>query len=150
MVFKNLSRPVATLLAFVGSFGVSVPAGAAIGFLVTVLWFNNTRADGVAVFFIAAIAGGVFVSVVVFASIVSRHHVPSRAVVLLPAGLWLIVAIQSTWRTCKGAFITWQNFVWILQSGDQRNYELRWLFRGWLAIALSLGAALFAARLIVP
>jgi hypothetical protein len=147
--FKHLPIAVATTLALVGAIVSSVVVGAGIGFLVTVLWFGNTRSDGAAAFLIAAVAGGLFVSVVVFLAIVCRHHTPSPKEVLLPAALWLIAAIQLTWSTCKGAFITPQNALWILKSGDQRSYELGWLITGWTAILVSLVVALAASRMIL-
>lgn len=147
--FKRLPDSVATTLAMVWAIGSSILIGAGIGFLVTVLWFSNTRADGAAAFLIAAIAAGLFTSVVVFVAIVHRHHAPSPKVVVVPAGLWLLVAIQLTLTTCKGSFITAQNALWILKSRDQRSYELNWLITGWLAILISLLAALSASRLIL-
>jgi hypothetical protein len=78
----------------VGAIGSSILVGVGIEFLVTVLWFSNTRSDGVAVFLIAAIAAGLFTSVVVLVAIVCRQHVPSPKTVLVPVGLWLIAAIQ--------------------------------------------------------
>jgi hypothetical protein len=133
----------------VGAIPSSILVGAGIGYLVTVLWLSNTRSDGAAAFLIAAIASGLFSSVVVFVAIVCRHHVPSPKTVVVPAGLWLIAAIQLTWAICKGSFITAQNALWILKSGDQRSHELNWLITGWLAIVVSLVAALSASWLIL-
>ena len=147
--FKRLPDSEATTLAIAGAIGSSILVGAGIGYLVVVLWFRNTRADGVAAFLIAAIAAGLFTSIVVFVAIVCRHHAPSPKTVLVPAGLWLIAAIQLTWTTCRGSFITAQNAFWILKSGDQRSYELNWLITGWLAILMSLVAALSVSRFIL-
>ena len=147
--FKRLPDSVATTLAMVGAIGSSILVGAGIGFRVTVSWFSNTRSDGAAAFLISAIAAGLFTSVVVFVAIVCRHHAPSPKTVLVPVGLWLIAAIQLTLTTCRGSFITAQNALWILKSGDQRSYELNWLITGWLAILISLVAALTASRFIL-
>jgi hypothetical protein len=147
--YKRLPDSVATTLAAVAAIGSSILVGAAIGFLVSAFWFSNTRSDGVAAFLVASIAGGLFTSVLAFVSMVCRHHVPAQRTVLLPAVLWLIVAIQLTWTTCKGSFITANNVLWILKSGDQRNYELGWLIRGWAVIVASLVAALSASRMIL-
>jgi hypothetical protein len=146
---KRLPDSVVTILALVVAVGSSILVGAGIGYLVVVLWFSNTRSDGAAAFLIAAIASGLFTSVVVFVAIVSRHHAPSPKTVVIPAGLWLVAVIQLTWTICKGSFITAQNALWILKSGDQRSYELNWLIRGWLAIFVSLAAALSASRFIL-
>jgi len=146
---KRLPDSVVTMLTLVVAIGSSILVGAGIGYLVVVLWFSNTRSDGAAAFLIAAIASGLFTSVVLFVTIVSRHHAPSPKTVVLPAGLWLIVVIQLTWTVCKGSFIAAHNVLWILKSGDQRIYELNWLITGWLAIFVSLAAALFASRLIL-
>jgi len=135
--------------AMVVAIGSSILVGAGIGYLVVVLWFSKTRSDGAAAFLIAAMVSGLFTSVVVFVAIVSRHHAPSTKTVVVPAGLWLIAGIQLTWNICKGSFITAQNALWILKSGDQRSYELNWLIAGWLAIFVSLAAALSASRLIL-
>jgi hypothetical protein len=140
---------VVTTLAMVGAIGSSTLVGAGIGYLVTLLWFSNTRANGAAAFLISAIAAGLFTSVVVFVAIVCRHHNPSGRTVLVPAVLWLIVAIQLTLTICKGSFITPKNALWILKSGDQRSFELNWLITGWLVILMSLAAALSASRLIL-
>lgn len=148
-VFKRLPDSAATTGAMVSAIASSIFVGAGIGFLVTVSWFRNTRADGAAAFFIAAVAAGLFTSVVVFVAIVSRHHAPAPKIVLVPAGLWLIVAIKLTLATCRGAFITVQNALWILKSGDQRSYELNWLITGWLAILISLVVALSVSRFIL-
>jgi hypothetical protein len=125
--FKRLTDSVATTLAIIGAIGASILVGAGIGFLVTVLWFSNTRSDGVAAFLIAAVAAGLFTCVVVSVAIVCRHHAPSPKTVLVPAGLWLVAAIQLTLTICKDSFITAQNALWILKSGDPRSYELNWL-----------------------
>jgi hypothetical protein len=69
--------------------------------------------------------------------------------VALPAILWLAAAIRGAWTTCKGAYITLDNWLWILQSSDQRNYELGWIIRGWFVITVSLLAALFVSQLML-
>src|ERR1700686_5470914 len=98
------------------------------------MWFRNTRSDGAAAFMIAAIASGLFTSVVAFVVIVCRHHAHSPKTLVVPAGLWLFAATLLTWTTCKDSYITAQNALWILKSGDQRRNELNWLITGWLAI----------------
>jgi len=146
---KRLPDSIVSTVAMVGAIGSSILVGGGMGYLVTVLWFSNTRSDGAAAFLIVAIASGLFTSVVVFVNIVCRHHAPSPKTVVVPAGLWLIAAIQLTRTICKGSFITAPNALWILKSGDQRSYELNWLITGWLAILVSLLAALFASRFIL-
>jgi ABC-type enterobactin transport system permease subunit len=146
---KRLPDSIVTALAMVGAIGSSTVVGAGTGYLVTVVWFSNTRSDGAAAFVIAAIASGLFASVVVFVAIVCRHHAPSPKAVVVPVGLWLIAATLLTWTICKDSYITAQNALWILKSGDQRSYELHWLIAGWLAILVSLVAALSASRLIL-
>lgn len=145
----RLRDSVAAASAIVGATALSALVGSSFGVLVTVLWFGNTRSDGFAAFLVATIAAGLFASVVSYVLIVSRHHIPSPYTVPLPALLWLIVAARLTWMTCKESFITTQNVVWILKSGDQRNYELGWLIRGWIAIVVSLIAAMLASRWIL-
>lgn len=146
---KRLRDALVAASTMVGAMGLSVVVGTGAGFLVTVLWFRNTRSDGLAAFLIAAIAAGLFASVVAYVLMVCRHHIPSPYTVLLPALLWLILAIRLTWTTCKDSFITVDNALWILRSGDQRNFELSWLIRGWVVIAASLVAAIVASRWIL-
>ena len=145
----GLRDSVAAASAILGAVALSALVGTGIGVLVTILGFRDTRSAGLATFLIATIATGLFASVVAFVLMVRRHHIPSPFTALLPALLWLIVATRLTWMTCKESFITTQNALWILQSGDQRNYELGWLIRGWTAIVASLIAAFLASRWIL-
>ena len=146
---RRLPKSIATVLALAGAMISSVLIGAGLGVLVVVIWFGRTRGDGAAALVITAIAAGLFASVVMFSFLVSMHHAPARYEVALPAILWLAAAIRGTWTTCKGAYITLDNWLWILQSSDQRNYELGWIIRGWFVITVSLLAALFVSQLML-
>jgi len=146
---RRLPNSIATVLALAGAMISSVLIGSGVGVLVVVIWFGRTRGDGAAVLVITAIAAGLFASVVMFTFLALMHHAPARYEVALPAILWLAAAIRGTWTTCKGAYITLDNWLWILKSGDQRNYELGWIIRGWFLITVSLLAALFVSQLML-
>lgn len=146
---RRLPNRTATALAIVGSLIFSVIVGLSAGFVVVLLWFRDTRGDGFAAFEIATISAGLLVSTVLFVWLLIHHHRPSRFLLAVPAFPWLTVAIYLTWVTCAGSFITWSNWVWILKSGDDRNYELGWIIRGWISILLSLVAAVAIGRVIL-
>ena len=99
-----------------------------------------SRDEGVAAFLIGFIAFGMFVNLVAFAAVTTRHHVPSRYTALFTCAPWLGLALALTWQTCTASFITWWNWRWILASGDQRIYDLQWIIPGWTAISLALVA----------
>jgi len=116
-------------LTFLGSLLLGVIAGIAAGAAIIFAWFSNTRDEGVAAFLIGFIAFGMFVNLVAFAAVTTRHHVPSRYTALFTCAPWLGLALALTWQTCKASFITWGNWRWILASGDQRIYEPRWIIQ---------------------
>jgi hypothetical protein len=146
---RRLPNSIATVLALAGAIISSVLIGSGVGVPVVVIWFGRTRGDGAAALVIAAIAAGLFASVVMFTFLVSMHHAPARYEVALPAMLWLAAAIRGTWTTCKGPHITLDNWLWILRSSDQRNYELGWIIRGWFVTTVSLVAALIVSQLML-
>jgi len=141
---KRRSDLFAAASAMLGAMAYSVAAGAVAGFVVTVVWFRNTRSDGAIAFVISAIAAGLFVSVVAYVAMVCRHHIPSPYTTGIPALLWLLAAMQLTWMKCKDSFITADHVLWIWRSGDERMFELGWLMRAWIAILVSLLAAVVA------
>jgi hypothetical protein len=143
---KRLSDSLAAASAMIGAMASSAAVGVGGGFLVTVVWFGNTRSDGLRAFLITAIAAGLFASVVAYVLMVCRHHIPSPYTVLTPALPWLIAAIYVTWTTCEGSFITAHNVLWILKSGDDRNFELGWVINGWVVVITSLVAAIITSR----
>jgi hypothetical protein len=144
--FKRLPDPLAVTFASVSAACLSAVAGIGVGVLVTLVWFNDTRGDAAAAFFIGTIAAGLFASVIAYVPIVCHHHIPLSRTVLVPSVFWLLTAVMLTWLTCKGSYIAADNALWILRSGDGRSYELGWIIRGWAVIITSLIAAFFVGR----
>lgn len=138
-----------TGLSAVAALVIGILLGIGIAIMVVMLWFENTRGDGYAAFMIASIAAGMFVSMVAFAAMVTRHHPPSAYPLLAVMIPWLLFALYVTWGTCKSSFITWDNWRWILRSADQRIYELDWIIRGWLSILVSALMGLLVSRAIL-
>ena len=133
----RLSNSVVSTFQLLGSLIIATLVGVGIAILSVWVWFNDGRLDAYAVLLIASISFGLFAHLVTFTALVSRHHIPSMYAVTVPALLWVSLATFLTWDTCKSSYITWDNWMWVLESGDQRIYELNWIIRGWLAIGFA-------------
>lgn len=143
---RTLPNGSATVLAMVAALLCSLLVAGACGMLVVWLWFADARSYGLAAFIVGFFAAGIFANPVVFAAIVTRHHVPSPVTFLIPVVPWFILGVLQTWSTCKEFFITWDNWRWIIKSSDSRVEWLNWIFTGWLAMGLSALAGLLVSR----
>jgi len=133
---------VAGLIAVLTSISAIV---AAIGaWAVVAIWFADTRGDGLAALGVSFLSIGLFTTIVV-----NTYMLRWKKLAAIPAALWILAAIWATSTVCRGSYINWQNWRWILQSGDERSYELQWVVRGWTAIAIAAGFGLLAAVSIV-
>lgn len=137
---------VESTIQLVGSLVFATLVGIGIAILIVWVWFNDARVDAYAVLLIASISAGLFAHLVSFTALAARHRIPSIYAVLMPAVLWVSLATYLTWDTCRSSYITLDNWMWVLRSGDQRTYELNWIIRGWLAIGLAGFVGLMVCR----
>ena len=144
---KKLSTTAATgLLA--AALGTSIIAALITAVGVVWIWFANTRADGLAAFEVSFLAAGAFSSPIA-CSLLARRRLPGMYLIGFAVLPWLALAAYATVQVCKESFITWNNWRWILKSGDQRLYELDWIMRGWQAIGVATLLGLVVSRMIV-
>ena len=134
-------------LVLVGSGSASLIIAMCLAIAVVVVLFSNTRADGLAAGLVVFLSLGVLTNPIIFGSIMARRgtHWPWTSLAIVP---WLSLAVLQTRLVCKGSFINWSNWRWILASGDQRSYELTWIILGWIATILSATVGLVIARFI--
>jgi hypothetical protein len=125
--------------------GTSIVVAAIVAIGVVWIWFANTRGDALAAFEISFLAAGAFSAPVAF-SLFGRHRRWGMYLIALTVLPWIVLAVYATVGVCREFFITWDNWRWILKSGDQRLYELDWIIRGWQAIGIATLAGLLASR----
>ena len=142
---STIRRQLSVASRFLAALIVSGIVAIVIGMVVVITLFSNTRGNGFAAFEIAFLAGGLFADIVLLFWFLKLRK-PTLAVLAGASAPWLMWAALVTWKTCKGAYITLDNWRWILMSGsgDTRLYELMWIIRGWVAIILAGFSAWFA------
>ena len=144
---KRLANALVGAASLVAAMAVSVVAGAVVAFVVVSTWVRTSPADGFAVFVIISISTGIFVSLVTFTALVSKHHVPAEMTVAFSASAWIVAAVYWTWDTCRSSYITWDNWRWIMRyHADYRAYHLNLIFRAWLAIGVAGSLGLLLSR----
>src|SRR5689334_22168044 len=95
--YRQLPNSVATVMAFFAAIIASILASVGAGLVVVLLWYRDTRTDGLAAFLVVSLAVGLLVSILVFLNLSVLHRATSAKFAFVAPVVWLGTAVAFTW-----------------------------------------------------